>query len=389
MDDEGNLEKEATLYIYLYLHPVLFIIGFFANILSGITLLRLSQKTLSTCIYLGVICFMDVLILYIQCGNTWITQVSGVNYEDALQKSSKTLCKLVPFITNLCTHYITWTMAAFAVESLLMTVLRDGVSRVCTMTRTRAAMFLLIVLLVSFDAHSFWTSNLLDAKDVPKLKETICAYTKPGRKHKEDVRDSTWPLIELILMYILPYTIVLVCTVYKVIKLKDRKRCDRHIALTNDDDNKPNKSTYILPGTAQAEQTLRSLFIHVLYFYLIAISPLIAYKIYDVTSVEKNDDDQEDDEKKKIDDKSEAIRVFVRNVCSLSYHFYISFKLLIFLYASEPFRRQFVNVLSWLDCKKWCYNNRVNNGSQMVAPLIVHPVNSLQEQAATNVVTTV
>jgi len=112
---------ETTQRIGYYTSPLLLIVGSLGNVMSLIVLSRLSRKVLSTCLYLAVLCVTELIVLYMRCGNDWLTDVTGYNFTWNLMIRYDIMCKLLPFAVSFIFHLSKWLVVATAIEGVIIT----------------------------------------------------------------------------------------------------------------------------------------------------------------------------------------------------------------------------------------------------------------------------
>lgn len=207
-------EKDIAEKIHVYASPVLMVVGTIGNILSAIVLFKMCRKVLTTCLYLFVISIIDLVVLYIRCGNEWVIYLANYNIMEVAQLSSNSVCKMYPFMTNFALHLSIWLVVAMATETTIVTLRPERLIRVCVIERAKAVILLIIVLLVCVNAHCFWTFNLMKEKAELPDSET-CTNLRQGQVNDE-FRRVIWPIIDILVTDFFPYFTVFSCTVIMV-----------------------------------------------------------------------------------------------------------------------------------------------------------------------------
>ncbi len=225
MYDIDFLEKDVAESLYVYASPVFLVVGTMGNLLSCIVLFKMSEKVLTTCLYLAVICIIDLLVLYIRCGNMWLAHLADINVEVTAKHSSNSVCKIYPFVSNFALHLSIWLLVAMATETTIVTLKPDRLIRVCVLERAKAVILLIIVLLVCVNAHCFWTYALVKEKPDNAARE-ICSNVRQGQIN-EEFRRVVWPIIDILVTHLFPYFTIFSCTVIMITKKVKRHNQSR------------------------------------------------------------------------------------------------------------------------------------------------------------------
>ena len=208
-------EKDIAEKMFVYASPVLMVVGTIGNILSAVVLFKMCRKVLTTCLYLFVLSIIDLIVLYMRCGNEWIMHMANYNVQEKAQLASNSVCKLYPFVINFALHLSIWLMVALATETTIVTLRPERLIRVCVSERAKAVILLIIVLLVCVNAHSFWTFNLIEEKTGESPEPKMCTNLRQGQAN-EEFRRVVWPIIDILVTDFFPYFTVFSCTVIMV-----------------------------------------------------------------------------------------------------------------------------------------------------------------------------
>lgn len=79
----------------------------------------MSHEVLSTCVYLLALGFMDLIVLYVHCGNTWLTSLTGFDLNLVLMNYSEVICKAYPFALDFVRQMARWLIAATATDGMI------------------------------------------------------------------------------------------------------------------------------------------------------------------------------------------------------------------------------------------------------------------------------
>ena len=216
-------ERKAAKDIMVYGAPFLLVVGTIGNVVSAIVLWRLLRKVLSTCVYVFVMMPVDLVALYIRCGNDWLVHTADVNVRHIAMLSSKSMCKIYPFVEDLALHFTIWMTVAMAVETAIVTMKPKDLMKICTIDRARAVVMLLVVLMVCVSAHCFWTYALIKIERT-SYQRLVCVTIRPGHQNTGDhFRRYVWPIMGILVTGLIPYLVIFSCTVLTVTR-RLRKR---------------------------------------------------------------------------------------------------------------------------------------------------------------------
>ena len=204
-------EKDAADFIYVYVSPFLLLLGSVGNFLSLLVMYRLSQRVLSTCIYLCLLAPVDLLVLYTRCGNEWLRRVSHHDLSNVLMLSSESVCKVYPFVFNFLFHLSKWLMVCVAVEGLIGSRYPERVEHMCSLFRAKAIVLLLTVLLVCVNIHYFWSFELILIQEAGQY---FCTFAKHGHGHSELFQEVIWPVLDILVSEILPLFTIITCVCF-------------------------------------------------------------------------------------------------------------------------------------------------------------------------------
>jgi uncharacterized membrane protein len=86
-------ERSVIKQIQIYVPPLLLILGTIGNILTAIVLWKFVHKVLSTCLYVFVSQVSDLVVLYLLCGNVWLSTLTGLDVRQKAMLSNNSVCK--------------------------------------------------------------------------------------------------------------------------------------------------------------------------------------------------------------------------------------------------------------------------------------------------------
>lgn len=156
---------------------------------------------------------MDLIRLYVECGNDWLQQL----YDDHWSLShqilhlSNAVCKVYMFTYSLLLQEAEWIMVAVAIETVIAVTRPLSIYKMCTRERASAIVLFISVILISLNLHFFWTHGLVVPGDDPSIDFFMCTYIS---ELSDRFRDYIWPVINFCVEDMGPFLIIFVCIVY-------------------------------------------------------------------------------------------------------------------------------------------------------------------------------
>ena len=314
-------EKAAADIIYVYVSPFLLFFGTVGNILSLVVLSKLSREVFSTCIYLAVLAVVDLLVLYTRCGNDWLRQVASLDLSNMLMVYSESICKVYPFVFNFLFHLSKWLIVAMAVEGFIATKYPHKVPTMCTLSRAQAVILLLTVLLVCVNIHYFWSFELVQIQDIAQPHGFFCTFSKHGHQYSEGFQEVIWPIMDLLVSEVLPYTVVIVSGVTMMTRMaKGQHKGDKK--------HQEWRARYLINPDAMDQ--LKLTFLIVCLLYLVLTLPKFAYVIFQYL-VDKH-------ELIEYSFEFDAQQVLAHAICTMLEYMFFSMKFFIYFATSMKFR---------------------------------------------------
>lgn len=328
-------EWEVARVMMIYSPPFLLVIGTIGNLLSALILCKLMNKVLSTCMYIFVGMVTDLLVLYMRCGNEWLDELLGKNVAHIAKHSSKSVCKIYPFVSDWALHLSMWLSVAMAIETTMVTMRPQRLMRMCRQERGRAVILLIIVLLVCVNAHNFWTFSLVTEDDT---KEVVCTNNlRQSNQLSTNFRLIVWPIIDILVTDLLPICICFSCSVMLITRRLRMAEHMRHMENTW-------KAYSIDSKTAKQ---LQLCFLAISFLHVVLLLPKLGCDIFFFLT----------EHELRLVTYSvplESRKVLAKAVCSLCLYIFLSFKVVIFLIISRTFRRNFLTLLL---CRRCCSRN--------------------------------
>ena len=224
------IESTVAEYIYAYVFPVFLSVATIGNALCFLVMLQLCRQVWSTCVYLALVAVIDLVVLYTRCGNDWMVHKYQLDFSNMLMTYSDSICKAYPFTFNLLLQLGRWLLVATAVEGMIAMRHAHIAHNMCTLSRARAVVLLLIVLLICINSHYFWTFELVKQADLLQPQyQVMCTFSKHGHQYSEEFVEYIWPVTNILVTEIAPMVLILGCGIAMLVQLlRGRHRGDTH-----------------------------------------------------------------------------------------------------------------------------------------------------------------
>ncbi len=220
---EGELSMEDyTAYkvgrgLYLYLSPIMMIIGLIGNCLSFAVLSRKVRYPSPTCLYLSVLAVVDTIALYVPCVRGWLVHITQY---DLMVLMGCSWYFIVYFSFANISVYIIFNMT---VDRFIYVMFPFAAKTICTHKRAVLGMAGTSLLQVLFNLHYPWA---FQATTITDGNQTIQTCTpSPGYEHW---MNKVWPYLDLGIYSFIPFTvlttlnIIIICrTVHQFQHVKD------------------------------------------------------------------------------------------------------------------------------------------------------------------------
>lgn len=294
---------------------------------------------------------VDLVVLYTRCGNEWLIHMANLDISQKLMVYSESICKVYPFVFNFLFHLSRWLLVAVAVEGFISVKYPEHLETLCNLERARAVILLLTVLLICVNLHFFWSYELVPYEDF-NIQVFFCTFSKYGHQRSEEFQNIIWPMLDITVSDILPYTIVIVCCVIMTVQI-----CrGRHKGGKSFQDW---QAKYTLDSAAITQSKVTLLM--VAYFFVFLTLPKFGFEIFKYLK----DSHQMLEYTLKLD----AQMTLASAVFTTLEYFSLSCKLFVYCLSSRRFRLEVLGLFQWIPaCKRLKF--RLQKSTSATRPLI-------------------
>ena len=199
--------------VYLYGIPLLVVFGTFGNVLSGLVMLRPKMRRHTTCVYLGVLAVVDTATLYTGLSKYWIIELTGYD----IREYSPFVCKFSIFCVYFLVQLEAWILVSVSLERLFAVCAPARANQMISRQFTAVQLIIVTCVIGGTNAHFFWTMTVPGLNVDP---DDTCG-AKVSYKH---FWFYTWPCIDMLVASVLPFIIMLTCSLVIIITLHRRKK---------------------------------------------------------------------------------------------------------------------------------------------------------------------
>ena len=209
---------KISIQMWKYIPPVIIVLGTVGNTLSILVMLRKQFRHTTMSFHLIALAIADTLALY--CG---LLPICLDAYLSTNLGHSIFLCKMRNLLVFYVSHTASWILVCLTLERFVA-VIFPHYCRLFTKARAAIILAFIILILLIFDLHFFWTFHLQEhtSQYIDPLTNTTKNHTTRVcwvYKEHEDFLTNTWPWIDLALFSLLPFMFIIIGNISICIKL--------------------------------------------------------------------------------------------------------------------------------------------------------------------------
>nr|CAH8874902.1 unnamed protein product [Trichobilharzia regenti] len=159
-----ELQKSKHLFIcdisnilWIYLPPIIFILGSLGNVLSFVILRHPSTGSVTTFVYLIARSIVDEMVLIVGLLRRWIDKL----IDSELANTSNFICKMVHFWGTSSSLLSVWLTVTLTAERALVVSFPLHVSRVISYSRVRNVIIIMSIICIALSSHFFFTAGII------------------------------------------------------------------------------------------------------------------------------------------------------------------------------------------------------------------------------------
>ncbi len=191
--------------LWIFMAPVIFIIGIIGNILILLIMGRKKFKGTTTCVYLRAMALADLLVLLTGMLPEWLS----ANYDITFKLISAATCKTEKFISYSIGDTAIWILVVFTVDRFVAVCFPLHKSDI--FSPSKAKYWCLGALLTSFvkNFHVIWTRGpeYFTNDDGEEVLKKMCGRPEPFTTFERFIR----PWIAFALISAIPFFVIILC----------------------------------------------------------------------------------------------------------------------------------------------------------------------------------
>jgi growth hormone secretagogue receptor len=152
------IEYKVAVWLVKYFLITFIAMGTIGNSLSLLVLVRRRMRSNSVNFYLSLLACADTAVLCLSGFKTWLRVVTGFE----LLHVSDAGCKITIFLFMLMSHLSAWLIVLVTADRFIVVWFPFTVTRLCSLRRSRMIGFILLIVLILYNMHLFWTMHLYE-----------------------------------------------------------------------------------------------------------------------------------------------------------------------------------------------------------------------------------
>ncbi|XP_060578208.1 uncharacterized protein LOC132735284 [Ruditapes philippinarum] len=207
-DLEDFIQYNIGNFLWIYVSPILIILGTFGNVMSICVLLRPKFRFSTAMFYLTCLSFGDLFTLYTGLLRYWIIKAFDVD----VRSFSNASCKIHAFLVYLSLDFTVWVLVTVTIDRFLSVFVPFKARILCTLKRSGLVIAVIIFLLVVKNMHFFWNVELAGSLEI-----------RCGSKPNDFMKDI-WHWIDFSTFCFIPFSIMVACNVKIIYEMTSSQR---------------------------------------------------------------------------------------------------------------------------------------------------------------------
>src|SRR6218665_2364945 len=217
-------EDQLSRRLWIWITPLLLIIGTFGNVLSFFTLRSCTFRKCSIAFTLSALAVVDTSVLYTTLLRQWILYLTGGYDVRVLLWSFG--CKLHFFLTYYLCQLSSWTLVVVTAERAVCVSMPFMAKTACTKSRIVGSWLLVAGVLAIINSHFLWTGGYPQMESLlPNNRTIVISSCFVGVRYLSFFYQM-WYWLDLSLLSIIPFifiivgNIVITCCVFRAMKFR-------------------------------------------------------------------------------------------------------------------------------------------------------------------------
>lgn len=200
-------EEQLARRLWLWISPLLILIGTFGNILSFFTLRSCTFRKCSIAFTLSALAVVDTSVLYTTLLRQWILYLTEYDVRVLLWSFG---CKLHLFLTYYLCQLSSWTLVVVTAERAICVSMPFMAKTTCTKSRIVGSWFLVATILAVINSHLLWISEYVQVEIPQPNNRTILRSTCFIGLQYRTFFYRMWYWFDFTLLSIIPFIFIIV-----------------------------------------------------------------------------------------------------------------------------------------------------------------------------------
>ncbi len=225
--------------LWLYMSPIILILGTFGNALSFLTWSRTVFRGKPISVYFLTLAFVDTLVLYTGLLRHWIVALSAID----IRHNSSLSCKIHAFLVYWSITFASWVLVALTIDRFFHVKRALFARRWFTHKTALGLLVAFGMMCASVDCHFFISHDLIRF-ELENSSEIVyeCTQNREWVLFMFDV----WPWIDYVFYSALPSSIILICNISIIIHVTKSRLMQNSYIFSQESHSHFNTMTAIL-----------------------------------------------------------------------------------------------------------------------------------------------
>ena len=217
--------------LYVYLSPVLIIVGTCGNMMS-LLILRSSYFSKSPCsVLLCMLSVVDTGVLLTGLLRVWIMET----FNQDIRVINTVSCRAHYFLTYVLQHLSSWTVVMVTIERFVSVYSPFRAKQLCSKGHLMRGMAAVLAMIILLNVHVLFTLQIVHESYIDSYGDFN--ISRCGFNANYYYGNSIWPWVDYVILAFVPFVVLLVGNMMIVVKvvsnLRSRKLRHQHVSCDN------------------------------------------------------------------------------------------------------------------------------------------------------------
>ncbi|XP_041359778.1 lysophosphatidic acid receptor 1-A-like isoform X1 [Gigantopelta aegis] len=198
--------NETTKWLWRICGPLIFIPGLIGNFIAMWIFIKLKITSSKAFFHLFILAVTDTAVLFTNLGKPWIKHT----FDLEVRNLSDAGCKLHQFFAYTFMDFSGWILVSLAIERFVSVYRPMDYQKWCTIKLAMLKLLIIFIVICAINAHLLGTYGLSN--------DNVCDIINEDFRHYDE---NIFIWIDLCVLSLIPFVIMLTCSVLIVYKLKN------------------------------------------------------------------------------------------------------------------------------------------------------------------------